>query len=193
MPDTGVFTNNGTYLGYLTTWNNNGRPLAPATVSTLIATGVTNNDATLGATFDTNTKSTNVSLRGSYFLEYKLETDASWTQVFSGTRSVTSPTSPSQAVAQNLRCNRTYNYRAQASNGGGSSDIDAAGANADFTTSACTAPGIDQGASVDVGMSEDSDPSPFSLQLTVTEDDVGTLNWTTATVRLDLWFKVRRV
>jgi hypothetical protein len=168
MPLSGPYDSNSDYLGYLTTWSNAGFALSPATVSGLNATP-SKNSAVLGATFNTNTAGSG----GFYFLEYGTTTGYGTTVFNNVTRNSTSPTSPT-GNATSLACNTLHYYRARAGNGGGTS----AYVTGTFTTTACTAPIITEGATTAVVMSEDSNPVPFSLTLNASDTDAGTLNWT---------------
>jgi len=167
MPQGGPFGNNNTYLNRLTTWNNAGRPLAPSTATLPTATP-SKNSAVLGATFDTNTLS-----GGSYFLEYGLTTGYGTTLFNNVSRNSTAASAITGSTPSNLLCNRTYFYRARATNGGGSSSF----TTSSFSTTACTAPVI-SGSTATVNMSEDGSPTAFAApNLSVSEDDSGTLNW----------------
>src|SRR5690606_17675190 len=72
-----------------------------------------------------------------------------------------------------LSCSTTYAYRARGVNAEGTTT----GVTRTFTTSACSSPVIAEGSSTGVVMSEDSNPTPFSLTLNATDADGGTLTW----------------
>lgn len=170
MPDGGPFTSNPGFTTNLTTWKNAGYPKSPATATSLTATPG-KNSATLGATFDTNTRS-----GGSYLLQYKLDTSGTYLDLLDEPRNLTSAAAiNSGSTLQGLLCNRTYDYRAQAANGGGTSAF----VTDSFDTTACTAPVISAISGTNpVAISEDNDPTAFALTLGAEDDDAGTLTWT---------------
>jgi len=73
-----------------------------------------------------------------------------------------------------LTCGTNYEFRAVADNSG-SAPVN--GAVVDFFTADCDPPVIAQGATTTVNMSEDGAPDAFSLTLSATDVDFGTLTW----------------
>jgi hypothetical protein len=160
----GVSCVTGPHQGLLSTWRGLGMPLAPPTVSTSTPISVTKTGATLRGTFNPNT-----SIGGTYGFNWGLTTGYGTTtslEIITGTIGASRTTS-----ITGLTCGTTYNYRGVAGNGGESVN----GSNQSFSTSACTAPVITEGASESIVTSEDT---TASLTLNATDNDPGTLNWT---------------
>ncbi len=174
MPQGGPYTDNATYISLLGTWSSLGRPLAPPTVSTTSANTITKTGASLRGTFNYNVYS-GTSVPGEYRFRYNTSASTIGSSLTSWTNDTGTTNETDSRSISGLSCGTTYWYRGEVRNGG-SSII--SGSWVSFSTSSCTPPVITQGASTGVIMSEDGNPTPFSLTLNATDNDPGTLQWT---------------
>lgn len=145
---------------------------AAPTVTTSAASSVQKYSAVLNGTINENGSDTNTAIagRGAFF---RYSTSAATVDGGGGTESSkvnlagtgggTASSSYNRTISS-LSCGTTYYFRGWGTNAIGSGS----GSRRSFTTSAC--PTINQGASINVSLSEDGSPTPFSLTLNANQN-----------------------